>query len=70
MVIQDELKKIAAQVQEDSLLDEQAKDILNELIEAVSLEPSPANLKVLSTVLSKLADSHRYLSAVNTLTSL
>jgi hypothetical protein len=70
MTIQDQLKKIAEQIEEDSMLDEQAKSVLNNLIEGVMLEPTPANLKVLSTVLGKLADSHRYLSAINTLSSL
>jgi len=70
MTIQEQLKKIAEQIETDSMLDDQAKSVLNDLVEGVMLEPTPANLKLLTTVLGKLAEGHRYLSAINTLSSL
>ncbi len=70
MNLTDTLKNIASVVENDSNLTEELREDITNLIAEVNADPTPANLRVLSTVLEKLKDSTKYLSALKTFSSL
>jgi len=70
MNLNDTLKNISNIVENDqNLTDELREDILS-LIAEVNVDPTPANLRVLGTVLEKLKDTTKYLSALKTFNTL
>jgi len=69
MNLTDTLKNISNVVENDSNLTEELRENIIDLIAEVNTDPTPANLRVLSTVLEKLKDSTKYLSALKTFSS-
>jgi len=69
MNLTDTLKNITGVVESDSNLTEELREDIINLIAEVNVDPTPANLRVLSTVLEKLKDTTKYLSALKTFSS-
>lgn len=67
MKLEEILRQIAEMIIDDPNLDEEQKDDLTELIAEVRMDPTPANLEVLSIVLKKLGDYSKYLGALETI---
>lgn len=69
MNLTDTLKNISKVVESDQNLTEELREDIINLIAEVNTDPTPANLRVLSTVLEKLKDTTKYLSALKTFSS-
>jgi hypothetical protein len=69
MNLNDTLKNISNIVENDQNLTAELREDVLSLIAEVSVDPTPANLRVLSTVLEKLKDSTKYLSTLKTFSS-
>ena len=69
MNLTDTLKNISGIVESDQNLNEELREDIITLIAEVNADPTPANLRVLSTVLEKLKDTTKYLSALKTFSS-
>jgi len=67
MNLTETLKKIADTVQNDPNLTEELRADLLDLVAEVNVDPTPANLKVLTTALEKLQNAVKYISAMETL---
>jgi hypothetical protein len=55
---------------DDPNLDDEQKDDLTELIAEVKMNPTVANVEVLSVVLKKLGDYSQYLGALQTINNI
>lgn len=58
------LKELADTVSNDPNLTEELREDLLDMIAEVRMEPSPANIEVLATVLTKLQDTSKYLASL------
>lgn len=67
--IQELLDNIADAIEDDPVLDDEMRDDALDLVDAVSEDPSPENLKALYIVVAKLRDANKYLSALENLES-
>lgn len=64
------LTQIAEMIVDDPNLDDEQKNDLTELIGEVKMNPTAANIEVLSIVLKKLGDYSRYLGALETINNI
>lgn len=69
MNLEDTLKNISDLVAGDTNLTAELRDQVADLIEEVHMDPTPANMRVLATVLEKLSDATKYIGALRTLSS-
>jgi len=69
MNLDDSLKNISELVEKDVNLTEELRQDALDLISEVHSDPTPANLRVLATVLEKMSDATKYISALRTLGS-
>lgn len=70
MKLDEILKQIAEMIVDDPNLDDEQKNDLTELIGEVMMNPTAANIEVLSIVLKKLGDYSRYLGALETINNI
>lgn len=66
MKAKDLLNQLIAQVQDDPNLTQEMKDSTIELIDLVTKDPTPDNLRALAIVIEKLGLATQYLSALET----
>lgn len=69
MNLDETLRNISQLVETDTNLNEELRSDIKELLEEVNSDPTPANLRVLATVLEKMSDATKYISALKTLSN-
>ncbi len=70
MKLDEILRQISEMIIDDPNLDDEQKGDLTELIAEVRMNPTAANVEVLSIVLKKLGDYSRYLGALETINNI